>query len=43
MGGAMFWEYTGDTSDHALLEAINDGLVRSQASDASPAAHATAH
>ncbi|MGA2834668.1 MAG: glycoside hydrolase family 18 protein [Terracidiphilus sp.] len=43
LGGVMFWEYTGDTPDHALLEAINDGLVRSQASDASPATHAAAH
>jgi chitinase len=26
LGGMMFWEYTGDTADHTLLNAIHQGL-----------------
>jgi chitinase len=33
LGGMMFWEYTGDTADHALLSAIHQGLVSPELSD----------
>ena len=29
LGGIMFWDYSGDTPDHALLNAINQGLAPS--------------
>lgn len=33
LGGMMFWDYTGDTADHALLNAIHHGLTASELHD----------
>jgi chitinase len=33
LGGMMFWEYTGDSADHALLKAIHQGLVSPELTD----------
>jgi chitinase len=27
LGGIMFWDYTSDSADHALLDSINRGLA----------------
>jgi chitinase len=34
LGGVMFWDYSGDTADHALLNAINQGLASGSSIDA---------
>ena len=34
LGGVMFWDYSGDASDHALLNAINQGLASGSPTDA---------
>ena len=32
LGGIMFWDYSSDTADHALLNTINRGLAPSPGS-----------